>query len=486
MLAAPSNLWEHRSATSLPRSGPHGHAQPSRCSASRPVSRPPVLLRRWRVGALLAPLLLVLGLPAALGQTCPPLQPYYPASNPAPPEEWQARLPQLEALLENCLQSAEYFALLGAARLNSGQVPAAVESLERALLLQPGHGAAQIDYAEALYLSGQLFPALELNETVLGRSDLPPALRPVIEARQQFWRGQTRRRQLSLEATAGYDTNLNNAPTRGDLTLTFGGTPVTLSVDPQFRPVEGRFGNLRAGGVWQWLTPDHQHDFTANLRGRFTGSGATALNQAQWRYGFSRPGRHTVWTANVGSSHMSFGGNALYSVGETLLTLGWNSAGRCQPALSGGLQTLHYHGQRVMDGLEASLTASLGCRSASGRQQLRVDAGGLDNSASSANRPGGDRAGWNLRLGWQYQSGRHLWSALYSHASVEDQRGYSPLLANGATRRLGNRVLLLRYQWGFAEGAALVLGLSHQAQSSNLQPFQNRGTATEVGLLLNF
>ena len=442
--------------------------------------------RRWQGCRASVALLLTTALPAALGQGCPDLQPYYPASNPAPQEAWQSRLPQIEALLESCLQSAEYFALLGAARLNSGQVAAAVEALERALLLQPSHGAAQIDYAEALYLSGQLFPALELNQTVLGRDDLPAPLRPVIEARQQFWRGQTRRRQLSLEATAGYDSNLNNAPTRGDLTLTFGGTPVTLSVDPQFRPVEGSFGNLRAAGQWQWLTPDHQHDLMATVRSRYTGSGATALSQGQWRYGFSRPSRDKVWTANLGSNHMNFGGKALYSVGEGLLTLGWNTPGRCQPALGGGLQTLHYHGQRVMDGLEASLTASLGCRFASGRQQLRLDLGGLHNRARSADRPGGDRSGWNLRLGWQYESGRHLWSALYSHASVRDQRGYSPLLANDATRRLGNRVLLLRYQWGFGESAAVVLGLTHQAQSSNLQPFQNRGTATEVGLLLNF
>ena len=64
----------------------------------------------------------------------------------------------------SCLRSSEYYALLGAAQLNSAQLESASESLERALLLDPNNGAAQIDFASALFASGQLFPALQLNE----------------------------------------------------------------------------------------------------------------------------------------------------------------------------------------------------------------------------------------------------------------------------------------------------------------------------------
>ena len=83
----------------------------------------------------------------ANAQSCPDLQPYYPAGSPAPQPAWQAVLPRLEAQLENCLQSAEYFALLGAAQLNTAQLSQALESLERALLIEPDNGAARIDYA---------------------------------------------------------------------------------------------------------------------------------------------------------------------------------------------------------------------------------------------------------------------------------------------------------------------------------------------------
>ena len=51
----------------------------------------------------------------------------------------------------------------GAAQLNNGKVAEAAESLERALLLEPDNGAAQVDYAQVLYLQGDLFSALAMN-----------------------------------------------------------------------------------------------------------------------------------------------------------------------------------------------------------------------------------------------------------------------------------------------------------------------------------
>jgi len=109
-------------------------------------------------------------------QECPNLAVYYPAvyfaNNPLtaqtpPPDAGafeQAQWTQLAATLADiqasCLRSSEYYALLGAAQLNSAQLEPASESLERALLLDPSNGAAQIDFASALFASGQLFPGL--------------------------------------------------------------------------------------------------------------------------------------------------------------------------------------------------------------------------------------------------------------------------------------------------------------------------------------
>ena len=62
---------------------------------------------------------------------CPSLTAIYPGEE----TEWSETLGLLEGLFDSCLQSAEYFALRGAAQLNTGALPQAIESLERALLL---------------------------------------------------------------------------------------------------------------------------------------------------------------------------------------------------------------------------------------------------------------------------------------------------------------------------------------------------------------
>jgi hypothetical protein len=48
--------------------------------------------------------------------TCPDLAPFYPGTA----TNWQVMHQQLSALMPRCLQSSEYFALLGAALLNIG------------------------------------------------------------------------------------------------------------------------------------------------------------------------------------------------------------------------------------------------------------------------------------------------------------------------------------------------------------------------------
>ena len=422
---------------------------------------------------------------AASAQSCPALQPYYPTHNPATPEEWAAKLPALEALLESCLNSFEYFALKGAAELNTTQVPQALESLERALLIDPNNGAAQIDYAEALFVSGQLFAAFEINTSLLQRQDLPTNLQPMLLARQRLWEKQTRQHQFIAEATVGYDDNLNGAPTRSDLTLTFGGTPVSFTLSPDNRPLAGAYTNVRLSGAWQSQAAGYQHDLLATLRVRKTSEGDTDLAQGDWRYTFSLPTRHNQWEFIVGTSHMLFGGSPLYSVGDlrARFVLGVN---QCKPGIEAGFQQLHYHGQSLMDGQETSITTGLGCTFSESQQGLRLEAGLLYNSAQSANRPGGDRTGWNLRFNWQMQQGPNEFGAQLGYASLEDSRGYSSLLANNATRDVQNAYLNLHYKRAIKSGMAVVVNLNHQLQSSNLEPFQNRGTAAEVGLSINF
>lgn len=146
---------------------------------------------------------------------CPDLGPFYPGDN----VDWPGLSQQLATLLPECLESSEFFALYGVAQLNSGNIAQASESLELALLLDPENGVAKLDYAQALYLQGQLFPALELNQQLLLREDLPANLQSVIQQRQQSWQALTRERSAQLDLLAGYDNNLNGAPDSGQITL---------------------------------------------------------------------------------------------------------------------------------------------------------------------------------------------------------------------------------------------------------------------------
>ena len=104
--------------------------------------------------------------------SCPDLSNYYGASNArlnspsdsipngsVQPPNWQQLERQLAEIKLRCLDSSEFFALHGAAQLNSGFVDQSLESLERALLLDPNNGAAQIDYGQALLQKGFVFMA---------------------------------------------------------------------------------------------------------------------------------------------------------------------------------------------------------------------------------------------------------------------------------------------------------------------------------------
>ena len=112
---------------------------------------------------------------------CPDLSAYYSYGDD--PESQAALEAALAPLMNECLRSSEFFALYGAAQMDTGKLAEALEMLERALLLDANNGAAQIDYAQALYLRGQLFSALDLNAQILQREDIPSNIQAMLEQR---------------------------------------------------------------------------------------------------------------------------------------------------------------------------------------------------------------------------------------------------------------------------------------------------------------
>ncbi|HLT64516.1 MAG TPA: tetratricopeptide repeat protein, partial [Pseudohongiella sp.] len=243
---------------------------------------------------------------------CPDLGILQPGSG----TDWQALLSQLEPLMPRCLRNSEYFSLLGAAQLNTGRLAESLESLERALLLDPRNGSAQVDYAEALFRQGQLFSALDLNQQILRRSDVPEHLMGMLAERQKAWDGLTRQWGYQADVLSGYDNNLNGAPSSDQITLTLSGENVIMPLDTDYQPMEGPFLNLRMGARYRQLAPSHQHNVLLEARGRVSEDTSSDLLQVDTRYAFVKPGTHRSWQATAGMSHLFFGGSPLYTATE--------------------------------------------------------------------------------------------------------------------------------------------------------------------------
>jgi len=179
-------------------------------------------------------------LPSLPSFACPDLSDFYRAID----DEFQLVESQLLPLLEECSENSEYFSLLGTVQLRSGDFFTALETLERALLLNPDNGSALVDYAEVLFQQGQVLSAVEINTQLLSREDLPVDLAQAIADRQRRWRGLMSETSSILGVSVGYDNNLNSAPMGRQLALTLSGQSVVLDVSPEFLAVGGSYANL--------------------------------------------------------------------------------------------------------------------------------------------------------------------------------------------------------------------------------------------------
>lgn len=428
----------------------------------------------------------------AWAQTCPDLSSFYIEESSSSPEGQveaaQTLERQLAAVISQCLESSEFFALYGAAQMDSGKLADALESLERALLLDASNGAAQIDYAQALYLRGQLFSALDLNDQILRRGDIPADLRDALTQRRQEWRQQTRRTGLQADVLAGYDNNLNGAPDPGQITLTLSGVPVILTLNPEYRPISGPYLNLRLAGNYQQIASDHQHNALVELRGRVSEDSPSDLLQLQTRYAYVRPSREHTWQFNAAMGHLFFGGNALYTATDigaryrAVVGLGCTS--------NSELASQHqlYHGQNNLNSLESKLSAGVECPlQVGGRTSLAgIEFSLLNNTALNDNRPGGDRNGWQMNVDWQFPLLRGIFTAQLNHTQLQDTEGYSELLAGGAERWLRRSYVLFQYRQPIALDMALLVNLYQQHQSSNIELFESTDRTLEIGISMAF
>ncbi len=428
----------------------------------------------------------------AQAQDCPDLSPYFAGQESRGQVEWLQVAGELNGFQSQCLESGEFFALIGAAWLNGGLLPEAVEALERSLLLDPDNGAAQIDYAEALFRQGQLFSAIELNEQVLGRTDLPANLRPALRQRLEEWRGVTRDTSFRGDFLLGYDNNLNGAPDPDQVTLTIAGENVLLALGEDFESMSGPYANLGLSARHRRLEPGLQHNFTAEIQSRVSDDRSTDLLQFDGRYNFLRPRRAQSWQIDSGFRSLAFGGSALFTAADVQVRYSISPLFTCRPFFDASAQYQLFHNQNWLNAFDTRLGSGFACPLGDETVSfgnISLEAALLDSQAIKPDRPGGDRGGWQVAADWQYPLPQGLFRAVINHTRLEDGDGYSPLLDAGIPRWVNRSYLLLQYRRGMLFSGApgdLLINFYHQQQDSNIGLFDTSDTTLEIGISIGF
>ena len=423
---------------------------------------------------------------------CPDLSQFYTNNNGSPRDglDWERIHSRLTEIFDQCLRSSEYFALYGAAQLNTDRLSDSMESLERSLLLDPDNGAALIDYAEALLRDGQLFAAIEANAILLMRDDVPDELSLQINQRQQDWSALIRQTNWQLDLLGGFDNNLNGAPDEELITLTLSGEPIFLRLNEAYRAIGGAFLNANLLVRHQRLTPESQHSFLGQLRGRLSKDNASDVLQVAGRYNRVLSGRENNVQWGVGLNHLLFTGRPLFTGTDARYSHQLGRIGKCRRLATGALQHQIWHEQRRLDGLEIKTGIGASCPlSGSSAQQISLEGSILHNAELNGSRLGGNRSGFQLTALWQAPLSQGTLSAQFNHTRLLDDRGFSPLIESNARRAVERSSVFVQYQrdieWP-GNSVQFLVRLYHQDQNSNVGLFETEDTSFELGVSWRF
>jgi len=406
-------------------------------------------------------------------------------------DEFQLVESQLLPLLEECSENSEYFSLLGTVQLRSGDFFAALENLERALLLNPDNGSALVDYAEVLFQQGQVSSAVEINAQLLSREDLPADLVQAIADRQRRWRSLMSETSSILGVSVGYDNNLNSAPMGRQLALTLSGQSVVLDVSPEFLAAGGTYANLAAGIARTSAGRDISSRVSGQVRGRFGEDSSYEVLQASSQFAFTQSGDNPRWNAALGFDHLNYGGNDIFSSSTIRASYLARQGKACgiYPRLA--IQYQHFHTQESLSGIESSLGVGVDCRLPIGKtvNRLAVEVSALTNRALKGSRLGQDRNGWQVNLAWRRQLGPGQASAQYSFTDLNDDEGYSPIFDDGARRHESLSSVYLQYAVPtrrLGAAAQIVTSISYYNQDSTVGLFRTQGANVEIGINWGF
>ncbi len=406
--------------------------------------------------------------------------------------EAEAALELVAAHEPDNVGNPDYDYLLGTTALAAGRNTVAVHALERVVLVQPSHAGAYLDLAIAHYRLGEFDAADGILKHIEEHFDPPPALRKdIADVRGRIARARlTQAWQLELGAFAGHTSNANYGLAVSSLPLTLDGLPVSLLLDPSFRPRADNFAELRGSALRSLdLGGGERADVYAALRTRSHGN-ESAQDQRDivasgvWR----RPlawrdlDRASVFAGALLRS-LSFDSRSIQiaQVSGGLRT----SAGRCQLSARADYEHRFYGSAGQADAAIPWLGAGADCAQGAlqyGAQQR------FGHDFALGSRAGGNtlRAETQAYLRWQ-AAPQLQFGALLFYAYGGDAEPYSAILADGARRRVDRFGQKLDATWVPGSDPkspwAIVIEIENISDRSNIGLSSLDVTQFQIGLI---
>lgn len=441
---------------------------------------------------------------AVLTNPCPAWQ---PSHLPATPQGWQNEYYRLRPLFPQCLGSADYLAYLGAIELRTGRIGNALDTLERALLLNPLHGAAQMDYAQALHYNGDPFAAQSLNRQLLSNPNLPPLIR------QQISLNQKRLNQLlntfthQLTLNTGYDSNLNTSPTINQLTLTLDGEEWLVALNEGLEPRSGAVARLGLSSRYTQHQANSRRSFELSLNSRLSENRHDQQHQLSARYqqhhrlisdnsldhelaliALQHGDEHNFTTLEAQQSWQRAQPLAFLSSSAATKANAnadaTTSSRHCQFIASHTLAYQDFPSRNHLNAVEYRLAPRVECDLNPSQLSLGVTA--MYNHALENSRAGGNRQGHELTAQWYRPLGKGRLQAQARYSQWQDNHGYSPTLSNNARRKVVRNQLSLAYSLPLSPHVLLTTQAALQKQTSNLSMFEFNSRQFDFGIRWQF
>lgn len=391
-------------------------------------------------------MLLLLALPSAWA-VCE-VQPQYPL--PQGRSAQHSTLQYLQGVQDQCLRNSHYYAWRGALELSLGQNHAALESLERALLLEPDLPGAQLDYAQALLVQGDTLAAAELLQLLAQRSDLPPAVQDLLwQIQTQFATTEAEKNitRWQLSTALGWDSNLNSAPHTDTLHLDIPGLPgggVTLPLARSSQPQPGPLWLTQLGV--QQLRPLGNDDQSAlllsgQLANRSTHTSAkTSYQQAELGvHWLQAPNAPAQWMLSASYSHLNYGGQSWFDEWQLSARRQYKLGAYCRVSAGLEWEQRSWRGSPELNGDYQGLLTAVDCATPATAHSVNSLSWGAQLSMgqdqpSRFDRPGGQYRRTELRSHASLSRGAWQFSGSWHYQQQSDSQGYSPFLAQGSPR----------------------------------------------------